>query len=299
MHSQLLRPPWLQVREELKLLPSRVPEEELQQVWRALDEDNSGFINAGEFGRFMRKGMKNYVLASHVPWRARVEARNRNSAEELRQDLAKRSGAGLNQKLSHIEPAALADISELSRLLNMQMEKLFADPGAREWYRLFTHMDDDRSGRISLKEFIGMVREELKMLPSMVPEEELHAVWRALDADASGYITTGEFGRFMRLGKQDSKNKPKHTWKQKQRAQRAKSEEHIARVEAAKRFNKNAARLEQEALRLQRMLDGNYRPGEKEPVRLPPVGGRRNSQPTGAYVDESAGDYVSAKPRRY
>ena len=32
------------------------PHRQLQALWRALDEDNSGFIIAGEFAKFMRKG---------------------------------------------------------------------------------------------------------------------------------------------------------------------------------------------------------------------------------------------------
>ena len=46
------------VREELKMSPRDLPELDLQSVWRALDADSSGFISAGEFGGFMRKGKK-------------------------------------------------------------------------------------------------------------------------------------------------------------------------------------------------------------------------------------------------
>ena len=33
-----------------------LPEEELQGLWNALDEDSSGFISAGEFVRFVKRG---------------------------------------------------------------------------------------------------------------------------------------------------------------------------------------------------------------------------------------------------
>ena len=52
-------------------------------------------------------------------------------------------------------------------------------------------MDDDKSGKITYREFSGMCREELKMKKSDVPDEELQGAWNALDDDDSGFITAG------------------------------------------------------------------------------------------------------------
>ena len=41
------------VREHLRLSSFMLPDAELQAVWRALDNDDSGFLTAGEFGVFM------------------------------------------------------------------------------------------------------------------------------------------------------------------------------------------------------------------------------------------------------
>ena len=62
-------------------------------------------------------------------------------------------------------------------------------------------MDDDGSGKITYKEFSGMCREELKMKVSDVPDVELQGAWNALDDDDSGFITAGEFGPFMKMGR--------------------------------------------------------------------------------------------------
>ena len=45
------------VRNELKIKEKAMPEEKLQSLWKTLDEDSSGFISAGEFGHFMKKGL--------------------------------------------------------------------------------------------------------------------------------------------------------------------------------------------------------------------------------------------------
>ena len=44
------------VREELRLPPHELPERMLQAVWAALDSQKVGFITAGIFGQFMRRG---------------------------------------------------------------------------------------------------------------------------------------------------------------------------------------------------------------------------------------------------
>ena len=45
-----------------------------------------------------------------------------------------------------------------------------------------------------------MLREELKLKKKDLSDDELKALWKALDADLSGFVSTEEFGRFMRLG---------------------------------------------------------------------------------------------------
>ena len=61
-------------------------------------------------------------------------------------------------------------------------------------------MDADGSGRISYPELKHSVRELLRMSPIEMPEARLKGLWRALDDDSSGFLSTGEFGKFMRSG---------------------------------------------------------------------------------------------------
>ena len=44
------------VRKELQFRPKELPDGALASVWAALDTDSTGFVGAGEFGAFMRKG---------------------------------------------------------------------------------------------------------------------------------------------------------------------------------------------------------------------------------------------------
>ena len=99
-------------------------------------------------------------------------------------------------------------------------------PGCR--FKLFTHMDDDRSGKVTYQEFAELCREELEMSKKKVPDLQLQGAWNALDDDDTGFITAGEFGPFMKLGAPDKGP----GWKEKLAEKRA-AEGAAARAEAA------------------------------------------------------------------
>tara|TARA_B100000795_G_C22576055_1_gene351925 strand:+ start:72 stop:668 length:597 start_codon:yes stop_codon:yes gene_type:complete len=68
--------------------------------------------------------------------------------------------------------------------------------GALAWQLL----DDDHSGRIAYSELSMGLRQELGMSRKDLPEEELQGLWNALDEDSSGFISAGEFVRFVKRG---------------------------------------------------------------------------------------------------
>ena len=70
------------VRKELQFRPKELPDGALASVWAALDTDSTGFVGAGEFGAFMRRGEhavsrinpKDARLAIALQLRATLEA---------------------------------------------------------------------------------------------------------------------------------------------------------------------------------------------------------------------------------
>jgi len=103
------------------------------------------------------------------------------------------------------EPEVVQDrsetvVKELAKRLNLKVVELYPPPSTPSWYKLFTHMDYDRSGNIGFPEFVGMVRRELLMTTRDVTDGQLMQVWNVLDADSSGLISYDEFAAFMKLG---------------------------------------------------------------------------------------------------
>ena len=133
-----------------------LPEHQLQSLWKALDTDGSGWMAAGEFGRFMRRGEPE----KGPTWKEKLHSRNAASRKAVKEDIDRRTGRELTRKLADVQAARLDEVERLSKLLNEKMA-IFPDPACREWFKMFAHMDDDQTGRISYKELAGMVREEL------------------------------------------------------------------------------------------------------------------------------------------
>ena len=98
------------------------------------------------------------------------------------------------------EPRApIEEIIAVSTLLNEAQRSILPPWETPSWFKLFRQVDADGSGLISYAEFVDMVHDVLRL---HLPEPRLKALWLALDTDCSGYLTSGEFGAFMRLGDQ-------------------------------------------------------------------------------------------------
>ena len=74
------------------------------------------------------------------------------------------------------------------------------DEAIRSWYRLFRSVDTDNSGQISYQEFSTLLRHDLGLQKLGYTEPMVRAAWVRVDHDASGFISCGEFGKFMRTG---------------------------------------------------------------------------------------------------
>ena len=183
------------IRKELKLGPTQVSKDELLALWKALDADGSGLITSGEFGQFMKLG----APEKGPGWKALRTQRNREAAKKVVEKLDAEQGRNVSQKLAGVEPADHERVVEMSKKLNEALQ-FVPDPAARSWVKLFNKIDEDGSGKMAYREFMRMVRTELKQGSSELGKEELTALWKALDADGSGLVTIGEFGQFMKLG---------------------------------------------------------------------------------------------------
>ncbi|CAE8639413.1 unnamed protein product [Polarella glacialis] len=135
--------------------------------------------------------------------------------------------------------ATLTEVEHVAELLQRRTNEIILDPRARGWYKMFVNLDDDCSGKITYWELEDMVRNELALPRNQFPDEQLQAIWRALDADKSGLISCGEFGHFMRMGLKSTA--VASNWKQKafkaSQARAAEIREERFRLQADRNFS--------------------------------------------------------------
>ena len=296
------------VRKRLELSADELPDDKLLAVWAALDEDDSGFLTSGEFGRFMR-------LATRHPektWKERHHESQAGRGRLARQQTAILSGKAVSHALASLQPADPAMMQTISELINQKLT-IFPDPQTRTWYMLFKHIDDDATGRISHHEFVGFVREELELDTAKLPEQQLNRVWKALDDDDSGFITVAEFGPFMRIGARAYKLRkhertPQEIFAEKQLAMKRRwnTELKVAAVSSELRILDRTTDLQKEAAQLQRALKATTsarqrleptpRAGSRSAPRLPGLeAGSRPSTSMGLGRGRGSGEYNDDK----
>ena len=81
------------VRKELQIPPDEIRDAELHSLWLALDADLSGFVTAGEFGSFMRKG-------EPVVEKPTIQEKRLELAQEQRKDWDRRTAVKVEQEIA-------------------------------------------------------------------------------------------------------------------------------------------------------------------------------------------------------
>ena len=196
------------VRHRLRLSKAQLPDEKIFGLWRALDEDMSGFIDAGEFGRFLKLGAPVLVRARDI-----LHAERHADKREMDAELDKLVGRDVNARFAEagVSAASEEEVTNLANVFNVALSRL--SPEYRHWSAFFRIVDEDGSGRISFEELEKYVRGNPHMVTgamgmsrTRLPDARLFALWLALDVDGSGFIDAGEFGRFMRKAASGSGN---------------------------------------------------------------------------------------------
>jgi len=181
------------VRHQLGLKEKHLSQTQLLALWKKLDENASGFIDAGELSRFLRIGQSNELTPAQ---RARKKLQQARLAEKerLREESRKRLERNVADKSQTVEKATEEEMARFAKIFN---EKLKGSD-ITNFFALFKWMDMDASGKVKFDEFDSMVRKALKVAHSEVSNANLFSLWAAIDENQNGFISSGEFVHFMR-----------------------------------------------------------------------------------------------------
>jgi len=207
------------VRHKLKKGQKAFPEDALKALWCAIDVDDSNSVMQDEMASFFRrgapekkklvKGPKEHSSASLVGSLERHgmgRALESAPTDKMREELV---SAG-------VELPGEEELKLYAKSMNEWLEKARYEKGlskSTSFFNLFKEVDEDGSGFLTFDEFRKVVREKLHVRKSVLLEDELKAIWCALDADDSNQVQIDEFTRFLR-GQQSRANLPKLQAKQ-------------------------------------------------------------------------------------
>ena len=97
------------MRDELELGREAVPDVTLKRIWLALDKDSSGWITAGEFGGFMRRGEKAMTLAQ-PSWKERAQQAREREATAVRAAKSVMNHTDIKNALAGEQPASSDEV---------------------------------------------------------------------------------------------------------------------------------------------------------------------------------------------
>ena len=175
----------------------------------ASKQDERSLENVRQSLEVEQAAKRRLVLLRRDLERARSEAslsevrdRNRAGVIEAKAKMEYLRGAHLKGVVTKVTPATVAEMTALALQIVEFMERTEVDPANRGWFVLFKRMDADENGRITYAELIEYLRKSMGFDDESLPEVKVQAVWNAIDLDGNGWIDTGEFGRFFRMGEQ-------------------------------------------------------------------------------------------------
>jgi len=195
------------VRERLRFKQHELSDLELKAVWLAIDKDESGYIESGEFHQFLgrphvEKGLlekrqeimrqkskqKREQLESHQAHEIAAEGfLSTSNTKEMREELRKQG----------VEPWDEEEREIMAKMFAGWVKEYMPDRHEGiAWLLIFKEIDDDASGILTYDELRLVIRRKFKIKATEFSEEDIKEVWCNVDEDDSNSIALVEFGRF-------------------------------------------------------------------------------------------------------
>ena len=187
----------------------KISDIELQALWCALDLDDSDHILPDEMSKFLRLAP---TATSGQSLESMNAKRNREREAEAREAAAAPDLARIDVNIptkqmraeltdAGVEIPGPEKLKALSKMYNERLEraKRWENREGFSWYNLFKELDKDGSNFVSYDELQTVTRVKLGVKERQMSENELRALWCALDEDDSNHILPDEMGKFLRL----------------------------------------------------------------------------------------------------
>jgi Ca2+-binding EF-hand superfamily protein len=212
------------IRTQLLMDESELSNQKLKALWITLDEDDSGFVESGEFGRFMKREAPKNKDEERRELLRQSSRQKRASLEKDKQlqiaDAMLTSSVPTAEMRAELAQAgvALPNDEELAKMATQfsRWTKLYL-PDAHQgsaWIKVIQMVGDDMSGLLTYDQVRRVVREVFKVKKVVWSENMIKALWCTLDVKNADSIPTMEFGRFVKRADTTTTRAPGWTQKQ-------------------------------------------------------------------------------------
>ena len=197
-------------RTKIGMKSSAVSGQELAALWCALDLDDSDKILPDEMVGFLKLG----AISKEARDLIEKPKSNRPHHYGTLMDRIDKCDPTIEMRAQlEAEGVELPEEPELIRLSNIFIERLeksharastnsrsFADHKGKpiSLMHLFNEVDEDHSGSITFDELKRVARTKIGLKPAQMSDQELGALWCALDVDDSNSIKIDEMFQFLR-----------------------------------------------------------------------------------------------------
>ena len=151
------------LRDELGLDHSQLSDNEYRWLWQFIDTGADGLVGVGEFAEFMT---------------------GRGDEQKRRQRRRKKAAAAAQKARKSTESSITAKTEERAATDD--------DPAGQAFSRLFDRYDSDGTGLLDFDEFLTVIRSELLLRETELPQTQLEALWGRIDSSGDGLATHAE-----------------------------------------------------------------------------------------------------------
>jgi Ca2+-binding EF-hand superfamily protein len=213
------------VRSVLQTSAADVSDALLESFHASLDQDQAGNIDIHDLLHFLRDGplavehpkpsaappLPNQPLRRSAHARGQLGAHDTGEPKTLEQRLQRgedairlgmaqlRKAGALHSHTGHGDKRLSLDVLTL---VHRKMQAAAYTHGGQDWKKLFTKMDTDHGGLLSLPEWESAVRKYFRIPLSDVSSDVLAKLFSTFDQDDSGNIAVEELIRFLETGPQ-------------------------------------------------------------------------------------------------
>ena len=180
------------IRKGGKMGPKMISQEELRELFDAIDEDGSGDASIRELTVFVWGADSAEARNVKTPPKKPVELKTVANAA-----IASASFAKTVVRKERGNRHAEAEAADPMLPLKKKLRGLSYGAKGQDPSQLFGQFDKDNSGELDFEEFVAAIRKGGKMGPKVISQEELRALFDAIDEDGSGDMSIRELAVYV------------------------------------------------------------------------------------------------------